>query len=238
MLHADESEDLQQLGDDDLDLVLADNVARTIIPSNINGANPLILLDYNPTTGRINVDPQVDLSAACPGLILLDLNGNEFELRSGISNVSGSKFISIDPKLDNPPVLGQATIISQIKCDVRRRRLIRIRERVALGCHAVDKIHLPKLIYYILVFILKSRTDSLITRGLQLNKGIGQVYDREDEYKGENLFSRVLEFEALSIFTWDDGPIQFADCFTDTLRVPSPNPDSSSTVIHSTSEDD
>lgn len=167
---------------------------------------------YNTVTGQLNISDVVDLSAICPGLIFHDADGTEFPIYSGISNILGKKFINIgtgkEPNLSSP---GQ--IVDLIDFDGMTRGMIRLREVIRLGVHAHDDIHLPKYLYYIVYYILKSRQKSLITRGVHLDQGMVGVFDRQDDYAGENVYARFFDMHCLTEFNYTIDEVAAASCF-------------------------
>lgn len=185
---------------------------------------------YDIVSGKLTIINSVDLSTLSPGRNFVDSDGVIFTILSGISNVSGNKFINIGPGM-TPNVSADGRIESPLDFARTERRMIRLREGISLGCHAKDDIHLAKFIFYLLVYILKSRQDSLITRGIQLDWGQGSMYNREDAYAGENIFSRFLKTSCLTEFDWDQGDVNLIDSFDLTLKAPAPKPDSTGTVI-------
>lgn len=192
---------------------------------------------YDTLTGKLTVVNAADLSPICPGMVFVDADNNKFPIQSGISNMSGNKYINIGSG-QTPQLVGDGRIESSIDFIRSERRQIRIRETVMLGCHAKNDIHLVKFIYYILVYILKSRQDSLINRGIELDRGTGNIFDRENDFQGENIFSRFLEVNCLTEFVWNQGVVQVFDCFDLTVKVPDPTPDSNVAIPVNTSPED
>lgn len=191
---------------------------------------------YDTVTGKLTVINAADLSIVCPGMIFVDNSGVEFSIQSGNSNMAGNKFINIGTGKD-PDLGGDGRIESCLDKKRTERRWIRLHENIKLGCHAKDDIHLAKFLFYILTFILKSRQDALINRGIQLDMEAGSVHDREDEYKGENVFSRFITVNCLTQFDWDQEEVSLIDCFDSTIKVNDPNPDSEDTVVVSPAPD-
>lgn len=228
LIRADESEDIQNLGSDYLELDTS-TTPMVYVPIVTPGT-------YNTLTGKLTIVNVVDLSSICPGMVFVDADDVEFPIVSPISNVSGDKYVSIGSG-KTPQLVGNGKIVSSIDFTRTDRRMIRLRETIRLGCHSNNDLHLTKFIYYILVYILKSRQDSLINRGIELDRGTGTVFDREDEFKGENVFSRFLEVNCLTEFIWNQGDVQVFDCFHLDIKTNTPNPDSSDAESYNTSED-
>lgn len=210
LIRADESEDLQNLGNEFLEE--DENITPTILVPVVTPGT------YDTTTGKLTVTNASDLSTVCPGLVFVDSSDQKFVIGSGNSNISGNKFINIGTG-QSPNLVGDGRIESSIDFKRTDRRMVRIRETLHLGCHATNDLHLSKFIYYILVYILKSRQKSLITRGIELDRGTGSVFDREDKYEGENVYSRFLEVNCITDFIWDQSEVNLVDCFDPTIKA-------------------
>lgn len=229
LARSSEDSDIQNLGNNfiDEDETITPNV---LVPVVTPGT-------YDSVTGKLTIVNSVDLSGVCPGMIFVDASDVEFPIQSGNSNVSGNKFINIGPN-QTPDLGGDGRIESSLDKQRIERRMIRLRESISLGCHANDDVHLAKFIYYILVYILKSRQEALINRGIELDWGQGSVYDRDDTFKGENVFSRFISVNCLTQFDWDQGQVNLIDCFDLTIKANDPTPASPGTVVVSPSDDE
>jgi hypothetical protein len=229
LMRANEEEDIQNLGNDYLE------EDRSTTPTvYVPVADPGT---YDTLTGKLTIINAADLSVVCPGMVFVDSTNQKFPISSPISNLSGNKYISIGSG-KNPSLVAGGRIESSIDFIRSDRRMIRIRETIMLGCHANNDMHLAKFIYYILVYILKSRQQSLITRGINLDRGTGNVFDRDDEFQGENIFSRFLEVNCLTEFIWNQGDVQVFDCFHLDVKTNKPNPDSPVAEKYNTSPED
>lgn len=228
LIRADESEEIQNLGNnyEELD---ESKTPQIYVPVVTPGT-------YDTVTGKLTITNSVDLSVVCAGMVFVDADNTEFPISSPISNLSGNKYISIGSgKLPN--LLGNGKIQSSIDFKRTDRRMIRIRETISIGCHASNDIHLAKFLYYILVYILKSRQESLINRGVELDRGTGSVFDRMDEFQGENIFSRFLEVNCLTEFVWNQAEVQVFDCFDLTVKTNTPKPNSPAAAPYNTSDE-
>lgn len=222
-----EDDDIQNLGNNFLDEDEA--ITPTVLVPIVTPGT------YDSVTGKLTITNAADLSLVCPGMNFVDNSGVKFTIISA-SNISGNKYIFIATG-QNPDVGGDGRIESALDKQRTERRMIRLRESVRLGCHAKDDIHLAKYIFYILTFILKSRQKSLIDRGISLDMGIGSIYDRNDEYQGENIFSRFITVNCLTQFDWDQEVVNLIDCFDNTIRANDPTPADDATVIVSPEEE-
>lgn len=210
LLRADEQESEQNLGNNYIDED-EDTTPAVIVATVTSGT-------YDTVTGKLTVINAADLSTVCPGLVFVDASDQKFTIGSGNSNLSGNKFINIGTG-QSPDLGGDGRIESAIDFTRTDRRMVRIRETIHLGCHATNDLHLTKFLYYILVYILKSRQESLIKRGIELDRGTGSIFDREDKYEGENVYSRFLEVNCITEFVWDQNQVNLIDCFDATIKA-------------------
>ena len=228
LLRASEDEDIQQFSnefEEESEAKTPTVYVNTITPGT-----------YDSKTGKLIVLNVADLSQIHPGLVFVDASGVKFPMHAGNSNLLGNKFINIGKDQD-PDLSGDGYIESSIDETRTRRRMIRIRETLRLGVHAANDIHLTKYLYYLLIYILKSRQSSLIDRGINLDKGIGEVFDRDDSFQGENIFSRFLTMSCLTEFDWDQEEVNLFDNFDITTKAPMPDPDSEVAIKVNTSDD-
>jgi hypothetical protein len=229
MLRSDEAENLQQFDD-----YLEDQDSPKDPGVIVADATPTA---YDLVSGRLTFDPSTNLENVCPGMIFVDADDKEFEIGTGNSNASGNKYVNIgsgmEPILDAP---GQ--IVSRIDFSRVERHMIRLSETISIGCHSKDDVHISKYLYYILVWILKSRKESMISRGIHLDRGTGGMFDRADHFQGENVFSRFVDINCITEFDWNQKEVNLLDCFDLTLHAPSPNPDSPGKTKVNTSPED
>lgn len=197
----------------------------------------VIATAFDVVTGKLTIDPGVDLSTICQSMVFVDASNVSFPLKAPLSNLSGDKYITLDSNGNTPDISGPGQIVSSIDFKRYDIRQVRLRERIALGVHASNDVHLTKFLYYILVWILKSRQESLITRGIELDRGTGQMFDRDDSFEGENVYSRILQVTCITEFTWNQSEVQVFDCFDLTVKTNTPKPNSSAAAPYNTSGD-
>jgi hypothetical protein len=176
-------------------------------------------ISYDQVTGKLQVDPASNLANVYPGMIFKDGSNVEFTILSGNSNLAGNKYINIGPG-QSPNTVDTGDIISSIRIQRVERRMIRLEETISLGVHSRNDVHITKFLYYILVFILKSRTDSLIERGIHLDYGTGGIFDRVDAFEGENVFTRMIEVNCITEFDWNQKQVSLVDNFDLTIQAP------------------
>jgi hypothetical protein len=229
LINADEEEGIQNLGNDYPEV--EDPKAPEVIVASVQPTT------FNVTTGKLDVNPAVDLSAVCAGMLFKDSNGTTFPIKTPLSNMSGSKYLTLESNGNTPELTLPGQVISSIDFTRYDRRMVRLREKIAIGVHSSNDLHLTKFLYYILVWILKSRQEAMINRGLTLDRGTGRVFDRDDTYQGENIYTRYLEITCISDFIWNQNEAQVFDCFDLTIKTNTPKANSIPEEPYNTSED-
>jgi hypothetical protein len=188
-------------------------------------------ISYDVLTGKLIVDPGTDLGPVFPGMVFIDADAVEFTIQSGNSNLAGNKFISLVKNGNVPNLSNPGQIVSSIRVQRIERRMIRLEETISLGVHAKNDVHVAKYLYYLLTYIMKSRMDSLIQRGIHLDFGVGGVFDRVDEHEGKNVFSRFIEVNCITEFDWNQEQVNLVDNFDLTIRAPDGITPTSTTVV-------
>ncbi len=210
MIASDEAENDQQFSNM-LPEEVADKDPNVIVTD-------IAMVSYDVVTGKLVVDSATDLGNICACMVFIDGAGNEFELGSGNSNLSGNKFINIGPGKE-PVLTGTGSIVSGVDFSVMDRRMVRLRETINIGCHAHDKLHLAKFLYYIVYYIIKSRQLVMEQRGLMLDRGVASIFDREGNFNGEDIYTRYLQIHVLTEFDWDQEEVNLLDCFDVTIKA-------------------
>jgi len=228
LTYASEDEDLQQFSN------LYEDTDTPKTPEVI--VSTFTTTAYDSVTGKVTIDPGTDLARVKPHQVFVDNDGNKFTIQSGNSNSPSNKFVNIGK--DQTPVLG-ANCFIESSIDITRvdRRMVRDREVLRLGCHASNNIYLTKFIYVILKYILKSRQLVLEQRGIHLDREVGSVFAREDELKGEHIFSRFMELRCFTEFDWDQEEVNLVDSFDDEVKAEMPQPITGTATKVNTSDD-
>ncbi|NIU02214.1 MAG: hypothetical protein GWN01_15330 [Nitrosopumilaceae archaeon] len=207
-MRTDEEESLQQFSDmyEEVDT----NITPNVIVSNV------IPTSYDTVSGKLSIDNTVDLSEVCPGYIFVDNSDNEFEIQSGNSNISGNKFINIG-KGKTPDLGGSGRIESFLDFKRTERRMIRLRETIAIGCHTKNQVHLTKFLFALVYYVLKSRSDVLEQRKIQVSRGDTSIFDMEEQFENELVFSRYIQMTCITQFDWNQAEVNLIDCFDATI---------------------
>lgn len=190
---------------------------------------------YDIVTGKLTVTNNADLSGICPGMIFVDSANTKFTIQSGNSNLSGNKFINIGKGLE-PSLAGNGRIESSVDFQKQNIRQVRFRETISLGCHAIDDVHLVKYLYYILIYILKSRQESLVNRGIILDKISSNLFTKDLSFEGENWYTRFIEVTCITEFSWIHDKESVFDCFNLDIKTPTPDPNSTTAAKYNKSD--
>lgn len=204
MMRTDEESGLQQFSDQ-FEEVEEAKTPTIIVPTATPGT-------YDTVTGKLTVVNAADLSQICPGMHFVDNSGVIFDIESGNSNMSGNKFINIG-KGKTPDLGGDGRIESSIDKTRTERRQIRLRETIAIGCHANNQVHLAKFLFAVVYYVLKSRSDVLEERGIQVSRGDTSIFDMEEEFQTELVYSRYIQMQCITCFDWDQAEVNLIDCF-------------------------
>lgn len=228
LLSSDEEEGLQNLGNE--------------FPEQETPKEPTVYVAvatptaYDLVYGKLSFDSSTDLSTVCAGMLFVDADDVSFPISAPMSNLSGNKYVTLPRDGNAPNLTAPGKIVSSIDFTRHDFKLVRLRERIALGVHASNDVHLTKFLYYILQWILKSRQESLINRGITLDRGTGQMMDRDDSFEGENVYSRIMQVTCISNFTWNQATVQVFDCFDLTLKTNTPSPNSTAAAPYNPDE--
>lgn len=229
LIRSDEEEGLQNLGNDYPEAETATTPQVYVAVATATA--------FDLVSGKLSFDSSTDLSPVCGGMVYIDADDVEFPIKAPMSNLSGAKYLTIESNGNSPNISTPGKIVSSIDFKRYDMRLIRLRETIALGVHASNDVHLTKFLYYILQYILKSRQESLINRGITLDRGTGQMFDRDDSFEGENIYTRMMHVTCISNYTWNQAEVQVFDCFELTVKTNTPNPSSIPAEPYNTSGD-
>lgn len=169
----------------------------------------LIPTAYDPVSGKVSVQDSADMSLVHPAYIYVDGSGAEFELRPGISNVTGNKFFFIAKQADvniiDPGLIRSFITYSQheIKGETSAINML-------IGVHSKDAL-LTKYMYVILKYIMFSRKNDLIKRGIVNSTFQGSDFTRDLRYEGDMVFTRFFTLSGQVDDTWRSDDVQLID---------------------------
>jgi len=210
MLRTDEEEGLQQFSDQ-LEEVDTSKAPALLVPVVTPGT-------YDIITGKLTIVNAADLSIICPGQIFKDASGVKFTIQSGNSNLAGNKFINIGTG-KSPDLGGNGLIESSIDIKRTERRQVRLRETIAIGVHGKNQVHMTKFLFALIFYVLKSRSDVLEQRGIQVSKGDTTIFDMEEQFEKELVYSRYIQVRCITCFDWDQAEVNLIDCFDVTIKA-------------------
>lgn len=210
ILRTDESEPLQTFSDgfEDVDESIT---PRIVVPTVTPGT-------YDNLTGKLTITNAADLSEVCPGYVFVDASGTKFTIGTGNSNLSGDKYINIGSG-KNPDLGGDGRIESFLDFKRTERRQVKLKETVAIGCHAKSQPHKAKYLFAIIYYILKSRSDILEKRRIQVSRGDISIFDLEEQMNQDLVYSRYIQMHCITNFDWDQEEVNLIDCFDATIKA-------------------
>ncbi len=175
------------------DITDSEELAALVIQSSIS------IDSYDSTSGIIKISDATDLAAVHVNNIFEDIDGSEFPIVGGIVEDAGSKQVMIAPGSELN-IVGPALIKSAINFKQFERRGNQEDERMLMGIHTQDRL-ITIYLYILVKYILSARKKDIIDRGFQLSTFSGSDFTRNEEYKGDVVFSRYL---TLSGFVQND----------------------------------
>jgi hypothetical protein len=127
-------------------------------PSTIIRVPNFVPTSYDPVTGKIAVADGVDLTLAHAGFKFVDTDGLKFEIKRGMSNITGSKYFFI-AKYQTPNITGNCRIDSFLSYNTHEERGDTSGVSLLIGVHAKDAL-LTKYLYVILKSLRSMRPQS------------------------------------------------------------------------------
>lgn len=166
-------------------------------------------LAHDPVSGKVSVPDNVDLSPLNAGYIFVDGDENESDVQRGISNVPGNKFFFI-PKGVMPNITDPCFIKTFLSFTQHEEKGDTSSINILIGVHAKDAL-LTKYLYVILKYIMKSRKNDLIRRGIVNSSFQGSDFTRDLKYEGDMVFTRFFTLSGQVDDTWASADVPLID---------------------------
>lgn len=164
---------------------------------------------FDALSGKVTVSDLVDLDPAYPGFIFVDADGEEFEVQAGMSNTPGNKFFFLQRGL-TPNIAGDCFIKTFLSFTQHEEKGDTSNINILVGCHSKDAL-LTKYLYVILKYIMKSRKNDLIKRGLVNSSFQGSDFTRDLRYEGDMVFTRFFTISGQVDDTWVSDDVELID---------------------------
>jgi len=163
---------------------------------------------FDLVTGKVSVADGVDLEPAVPGYIFVDAADNEFEIQPGISNETGNKFFFVPRNGNAPDISGPCFIKTFLSYTQHESKGDTSAVNLLIGVHSKDAL-LTKYLYVILKYIMKSRKNDIIRRGILNSTFSGSDFTRDLKYEGDQVFTRFFTLSGQVDDSWvsDDVPL-------------------------------
>lgn len=169
----------------------------------------LIPTAYDPVSGKVSVDDSVDMSNVHPAYLYVDGDGIEFEIRPGISNVTGNKFFFIQKNAD-VNIVDEGLIKSFLSYTQHEEKGDTSQVNILIGVHTKDAL-LTKYLYAIVKYIMKSRKQDLIKRCFVNSTFQGSDFTRDLRYEGDMVFTRFFTISGQVDDTWRSDDVDLID---------------------------
>ena len=180
----------------------------------LHRVNNLLVISYDPTTGKVLVDDSMDLSQIYKGMIFTDSTSPDpvdHCIVGGIDNTPGNKsfFIGKSEEVDFS-VPANCYIKSSLNYTVNEVRGVTGDETLVIGVHSKDSLT-TKYLYILVKYFILSRKPDMISRGVYLASYSGSDFHRDSEYLGDAVKTRFLTINAKQDDTWRSDQVVLID---------------------------
>ncbi len=166
---------------------------------------------YDTDKGTLIVPDIVDLSLTRPGHILVDAKKEKYL----ITNITDKK---IEIQLEgNEPDMSKVHIESFITQTRKKRGEAYFNEQIDIGIHAHGDKNTVLWLYYILVWILLRFKPEIERRCMDLTTFSASDFRRDNQFLGENIFSRWVRLSARTRVSWEEEPYPEIDTVVATV---------------------
>lgn len=165
----------------------------------------LLILDYDPNSGTVDIDDSNDLTNVHANQILEDVDGNEFKILGGVDNTTGAKKVIIQ-KSAEINISGPAIIKSMFTTNSFEVRTNVEQVALLLGIHSKEALQ-TKYMFNILKYIIESRKADLINRGFQLATYEASDFSQNPEYAADFVYSRYLTVSGMIENSWNSDKV-------------------------------
>lgn len=168
------------------------------------------VLSYDPLTGKVTVSDLTDLSPVYKWMIYVDSDGSEHNILGGISNTVGDKsfFIGKNDDVDFSDNTGY--IKSHLNYKQYEIRGVTGDVNLIIGAHSKDALT-TKYLYILLKYFILSRKKDMIKRCMYLASYSGSDFNRDQQYVGDQVYTRFLTISGKIDDTWRSDQVQLID---------------------------
>lgn len=219
-----EAQRLARLGDFEADL--QEEITDPVDLAALVVVDSFIAQSYNSKSGQISVLDSVDLSKVHANLIFVDGSGNEFTVKSGVSNVNGNKFFTID-KGQTPDLNDFVIIKSGLNYTQNEINSVTSDVNILIGIHSKDALT-TKYMYILLKYFMLSRKPDLIKRCFIASSFSGSDFTRNMEYQGDMVFTRFFTVTGKIEDSWKGDDVELIDDVVVETLVPKDEADAES----------
>lgn len=180
--------------------------ARTIIPEFVPDG-------FDSETGEIDVPDGISLDCVRPGHIICDGKKEEYL----ITQMTPDGFI-VDQS-GAPVDSSKVTIKSFIKEEIKKVGHSYFTESVDIGIHGHSDKDTVLWMYYITAWILLRFKAEIEKRCMDLSTFSASDFKRDNQYLGENIFTRWIRLTARTQQTWFEDPLPQVDTLVANVYV-------------------
>lgn len=176
-------------------------------------------ISYDIRTGKVLIPDAFNLSVIYPGLIMVDASGNEFQVKPGVSNTTGNKFILLEKGLDSVDLSSEIYFKSSLNYRQYEINSVMGDVQIMIGVHTKDALT-TKYLYILLKYFLLSRKKDLIQRCFIVSTWNGSDFTRDFEYQGDMIYTRFLTASGKVEDSWRGDEVELVDQVQITTLVP------------------
>ena len=145
---------------------------------------------FDPQSGAVSVQDNVNLTQVYPNLVFVDASGNEFFVTGGIDLTPGQQQFMITLG-SAPNIAGPCIIKSSIDYIKFSNKSVHTDVQLLLGIHTKDAL-LTKYMYLLVKYFLIARKKSLIERNFICSSFSGSDFTRDLKYQADIVYTRFL----------------------------------------------
>lgn len=176
----------------------------------LHRVDDITVLSYDELTGKVTVSDATNLSPVYKGMLFVDADENEFVILGSINNTVGDKSFFIDKLAEVDFSTPTSFIKSSLDYKKYELRGVTGDINLVLGCHSKDALT-TKYLYTLLKYFILSRKHDMIKRGVYLASYSGSDFNRDQQFIGDQMFTRFLTITAKVDDTWRSDQVVLID---------------------------
>jgi hypothetical protein len=203
-----EAKNLARIGD--YEEGITEEIANPTELQALHRVNNLQVTAYDPNSGQVSVVDGTDLSVVYANMIYVDSIGTEHDIVGGIDNTPGSKMFHVNKGDEVDFSNASGYIRSSLDYKVYEVRGVTGDVNMVLGVHSKDALT-TKYLYVLLKYWILSRKFDMIKRGLFLASYSGSDFNRDQQFIGDQVYTRFLTITGKVEDTWRSDQVVLID---------------------------